>query len=134
MEFDEIIAILINVGIPAALSVVFFMIVTNYLTIIKKIETFFKQEEIQLEKEKTDFLLNKYSKLHTNKDLKILKPVKNGGQWIIVDYSNQILNKVILNQLDYTKLKKEGVYENSILKFIRIYDENGKLVTEQKKE
>ena len=133
MESD-IVAILFNVGIPAALGVVFYLIFTNYLTIIKKIEIFFKREEIQLEKEKTDFLLNKYSKLYTNKDLKILKPTVNGGQWIIVDDSEQILNKVILNQLDYTKLKKEGIYENSTLKFIKIYDENGKLVKEQKKQ
>ena len=126
---------LINVIIPALIlggivSAIFLM-----PPLFKKAETYFKQEDIIDEDKKSEFLLERYSPLYPDKELIIIKPVQNGGQWVVGVMSGKnayiIMHKVILNKYDFTKISKEGVFKDSTLAILKTYDKDGKLLEEK---
>ena len=134
VKMDELIDKLINVGIPAAMLgfsvVVVFFIVKG----LDKLAKYFKQQDIIDEDKKREFLLKRYSQFHTDKKLIIVKPLQNGGKWIIAVMTGKntyiIMHKVFLNKDDFTKISKEGVFKDSILAILKTYDD-GKIVVEK---
>lgn len=127
----ELINIIIPAGILGAIASAIFLMPPLF----KKLETYFKQEAIIDEDKKRDFLLKRFSPLYTDKELIVIKPVQNGGQWVVGVVSGKnsyiIMHKVILNKNDFTKISKEGVFKDSILVILKTYDDNGKVIEEK---